>query len=86
MFRADSGFYDKGIVKLLKAKKIAHIISVRLTHALQNAILSDCKWQQIEAGLQVSEVQYCPHGWAQEGAQLGEQRIVVVRQHVQGAC
>lgn len=90
LFRADSGFYDKGIVKLLKDKKVAHIISVRLTHALQHAIVSHCKWQQIEAGLEVSEMQYCPQGWAGDvkgqtkaDTQSALQRIVVVRQHVQ---
>jgi hypothetical protein len=39
LFRADSGFYDKVIVALLKAKKISHIISARLTQALQQAIV-----------------------------------------------
>ena len=30
LFRADSGFYDKTIVALLKGHKISHIISARL--------------------------------------------------------
>ena len=77
LFRADSGFYDKAIVGLLKAKKISHIISARLTQALQQAIVDQCKWQQIEVGLEVSELSYQPQGW--EAAQ----RLVVVRQHVQ---
>ena len=76
LFRADSGFYDKVIVALLKAKKISHIISARLTHALQQAIVDQCKWQQIEAGLEVSELIYQPHGWE------APQRLVVVRQHI----
>ena len=38
MLRADSGFYDKAVVALLVAKKISHIIHVRLTQALQQAI------------------------------------------------
>ena len=33
LFRADSGFYDKTIVALLKAKDISCIISARLTQA-----------------------------------------------------
>jgi len=76
LFRADSGFYDKAIVALLKAKKICHIISARLTHALQQAIVDQCKWQQIEVGLDVSELSYQPHGWETR------QRLVVVRQHI----
>lgn len=76
LFRADSGFYDKTIVALLKSQKINHIISARLTQALQQGIKDRCKWQQVEPGLEVSELSYQPHGW--EDAQ----RLVVVRQHV----
>ena len=50
-FRADSDFYDKAIVGLLKAKKISHIIGARLTHALQQAIVDQCKCKQFEIGL-----------------------------------
>jgi hypothetical protein len=77
LFRADSGFYDKVIVGLLKAKKISHIISARLTQGLQQAIVDRCKWQQVEVGLEVSELSYHPHGWE------APQRLVVVRQHIQ---
>lgn len=76
LFRADSGFYDKVIVTLLKAKEISHIISARLTTALQQAIVDQCKWQQVEVGLEVSELSYRPHGWE------APQRLVVVRQHI----
>ena len=76
LFRADSGFYDKTIVALLQAKKISHIISARLTQALQQAIVDQCKWQQVEVGLEVSELSYQLHGWD------APQRLVVVRQHV----
>ena len=75
LFRADSGFYDKAIVGQLKAKKISHIISARLTQALQQAIMDQCKWQQLEAGLEVCELNYQPHGWD------GPQRLVVVRKN-----
>ena len=76
LFRADSGFYDKAIVALLKAKKISHIISAKLTQALQQAIVGQCKWQLVEPGLEVSELSYQPHGWD------APQRLVVVRQHI----
>lgn len=76
LFRADSGFYDKTIVALLGARKISHIISARLTQALQQAIVDECKWQQVQAGLEVFELQYQPHGWGVP------QRLVVVRQHI----
>ena len=41
LFRADSGFYDKTIVAFLKGHKISHIISARLTQALQQAIVDE---------------------------------------------
>lgn len=77
MLRADSGFYDKAVVGLLKVHKINYIISARLTTALQQAIVEQCQWQQVTSGLQVSQLHYQPHGW--ETAQ----RLVVIRQHVQ---
>ena len=77
LFRADSGFYDKTTVALLQAKRISHIISARLTQALQQAIVDQCKWQQVELGLEVSELNYQPYGWDTQ------QRLVVVRQHIQ---
>ncbi len=77
MLRADSGFYDKAVVGLLKVHKINYIISARLTTALQQAIVEQCQWQQVASGLQVSQLHYQPHGW--ETAQ----RLVVIRQHVQ---
>lgn len=57
---------------------ISHVISARLTQGLQQAIVDRCKWQQAEPGLEVSELSYQPHGWQEA------QRLVVVRQHVQG--
>jgi Transposase DDE domain group 1 len=77
LFRADSGFYDKNTVGWLKGKKIAHILSVRITQALQQAIVDQCQWLVVESGLQVGEIAYQPHGWD------SMQRMVVVRQHIQ---
>lgn len=55
LFRADSGFYNQTIVALLKTRKIAHIISARLTQALQQAIVDQCRWLQVEPGLEVTQ-------------------------------
>ncbi|NJS35647.1 MAG: IS1380 family transposase [Brachymonas sp.] len=79
LFRADSGFYDKAIVAWLQAKKISHIISARLTTALQQAIVDQCKWQEVAPGIEVSELRYQAIGWQQT------MRFVVVRQHVRRA-
>lgn len=75
LFRADSGFYDKAIVSWLQARKVSHIISAKLTTALQQAIVEQCKWQEVADGIQVSELRYQASGW-QEAT-----RFVVVRQH-----
>ena len=77
LFRADSGFYDKAIVAFLKGCKINHIISARLTQALQQAMVDVCQWQDVAPGLQISELRYQPHGWE------APQRLVVIRQHMQ---
>ena len=79
LFRADSGFYDKAIMAWLADKRIAYIISAKLTTALQQAIVEQCKWQDVTEGIQVSELRYQAKGWLQS------QRLVVVRQHVRRA-
>jgi hypothetical protein len=79
LFRADSGFYDKGVVAFLKARQINYLISAKLTQALQQAIVDQCQWLQVAPGLEVSELLYTPHAW---GDDLGPQRLVVVRQHM----
>lgn len=79
LFRADSGFYDKGIMAWLAGKKISHIISAKLTTALQQAILEQCRWQEVTNGIEVSELSYQPHGWDKAV------RFVVVRQHMRRA-
>jgi len=78
LFRADSGFFDKAVVTWLKAHNIAHILSVRITQSMQQAIADQCpsQWLMVDAGLQVSEIAYQPHGWDTV------QRMVVVRQHI----
>jgi hypothetical protein len=79
LFRADSGFYDKGVVAFLKTHQINYLISAKLTQALQQAIVDQCQWLQVAPGLEVSELLYTPHAW---GDDLGPQRLVVVRQHM----
>jgi len=64
-------------VAFLRGRKISHIISARLTQALQQAIVDRCQWQDVAPGLQVSELRYQPHGWEEP------QRLVVIRQHMQ---
>ena len=76
LFRADSGFYDKAIVCALEEKHISYIISAKMTQGLQQAIVDHCKWQMVEPGIEVSELNYHPANWDRP------KRIVVVRQHI----
>ena len=76
LFRADSGFYDKAIVCALEEKHISYIISAKMTQGLQQAIVDHCKWQIVEPGIEVSELDYYPTNWDRP------KRIVVVRQHI----
>lgn len=76
LFRADSGFYDAAILRLLEDKKIDYIVSAKLTQALQQAILRDASWWALETGLELAEIQYQAQSWAKP------RRLVVVRQSV----
>ena len=42
--------------------------------------MDQCQWQQVAPGTEVSELQYTPQSW---GDELGPQRLIVVRQHIQ---
>jgi hypothetical protein len=75
LFRADSGIFDKSITAWLAGKRICHIISAKLTTALQQAILEQCRWQEVSDGIEVSELSYQPHVCDKAA------RFVVVHQH-----
>jgi hypothetical protein len=79
LFRADSGFYDKAVIKWLHSKSMSFILSAKLTRPLQQAIVDQCAWQAVSDGIQVSELLYQPKDW---DAPI---RFVVVRQHVKRA-
>jgi hypothetical protein len=74
LLRADSGFLDQAVFKLLEGKHINYIISARLTQALQQAIIRDARWFALETGLELAEITYprsrprrywrCSTGWA----------------------
>lgn len=76
LFRADSGFFDEAILGFLESRKIDYIVAARLTQALQAAMVREARWWALETGLELAEIQYQAHGWAQP------RRIVVVRQSV----
>ena len=59
-------FTTKGILAFLKARQINDLISAKLTQALQQAIVDKCQWLQVAPGLEVSQLLYTPHAWAEE--------------------
>lgn len=76
LLRADSGFYDQAVFKLLEGKGINYIISARLTQGLQQAIIRDARWFALETGLELAEIAYQANSWDTA------RRIVVVRQSI----
>lgn len=76
LLRADSGFFDQAVFKLLEGKCINYIISARLTQSLQQAIIRDARWFALETGLELAEITYQAGSWGTA------RRIVVVRQSV----
>jgi Transposase DDE domain group 1 len=76
LLRADSGFYDQAVFKLLEGKGINYIISARLTGSLQQAIIRDARWFALETGLELAEITYQANNWDTA------RRIVVVRQSI----
>lgn len=76
LLRADSGFFDQAVFKLLEGKCINYIISARLTQGLQQTIIRDARWFALETGLELAEITYQASSWGTA------RRIVVVRQSV----
>lgn len=76
LLRADSGFFDQAVLKLLEDKRIHYIISARLTQGLQQAIVRNGRWFALATGLELAEITYQANSWDMAS------RIVVVRQSI----
>jgi Transposase DDE domain group 1 len=76
LFHADSSFFDEAIPRFLEGGKIDYIISARLTHTLQAAIVHEARWWVLETGLELAEIANQAQGWAVP------RRIVVARQSI----
>ena len=76
LFDADSSFFDEAIPSLLEGGKIDYIISARLTHTLQAAIVHEARWWVLETGLELAEIANQSQRWA------APRRVVVVRQSI----
>ncbi len=76
LLRADSGFFDQAVFKLLEGKGINYVISAHLTQSLQQAIIRDARWFALETGLELAEITCQANSWDTA------RRIVVVRQSI----
>ena len=76
LLRADSGFYDKEVFKLLEELSLQYIIAAQMYPLLQKHIASIQQWEPSGKGIAVTSIQYQSPLWD------GSRRIVVVRQDV----
>jgi len=76
LLRADSGFYDQAVFKLLEGEGINYIISAKLTQRLQQAVIRNAQWFALETGLELAEITYQASSWDTA------RRIVVIRQSI----
>lgn len=76
LLRADSGFFDDGILSDLEGKRIPYIVAARLTQPLQRTLYQASGWWAVETGLELTELHYQAAGWKTP------RRLIVVRQSV----
>jgi len=70
--RADAGFYDYKVVRVIEAHRGKFVIVARLTRPLK-ALVTGLSYTEVYRNLAVAECQYQPHGWPHP------YRFVVVR-------
>ena len=71
---ADSGFYNREFIEMLKEKLLPYIIAVRLYHPLQRNIYAQKEWVEIAEGIEVCEFEFAHKDWGKL------RRYVAVRQ------
>lgn len=76
LLRADSGFYDKKVLRYLENKGINYIIAARLYAPVQQAIAWQKTWVRITDGIQIAETMYQSPLWETP------RRMIMVRQHL----
>jgi hypothetical protein len=63
LVHADNGFFDEAILSLLEGHKIDSIISARLAHSLQAAIVREARWRAMETGPELAEIANQAQSW-----------------------
>jgi hypothetical protein len=79
MIRADSGFYDKKILKYLESgrtKPINYIVAAKFYQPIKRLLASQSIWLKLDEGIEIAETAYKAEGWEQH------RRIIMVRQEI----
>ena len=78
LFRADSGFFDKKILKYLenRIKPINYIIAAKFYLPLKLAIAREKTYLTVDEGIEITEAMYQAPGWEHS------RRIIIVRQEI----
>ena len=74
--RADSGFFEEGLLAFLEGRSLPYLVVARLTTTLKRRAAALRDWQTVDEDYAVSEFRAQLMGWSRE------RRFVVVRQRV----
>lgn len=77
LIRADSGFYDGEYLSWLETRKLAYVISCKLTPPLKRRIESQSLWLEIGDGVAIADIAYKGIYWAEN------RRLILVRQEIE---
>ena len=77
--RADSGFFEEGLLALLEGRSLPYLVVARLTPHLKRRAAALRDWQAVDEDYAVSELRRQLLGWSVE------RRFVVVRERVREA-
>ncbi len=76
LIRLDSGFCSNEIFEYLEQKGIDYIVAAKFYQPVQQIISKQQAWMVIDAGIEISEVQYQAANWKTD------RRMVIVRQKI----
>jgi hypothetical protein len=74
--RADSGFFENGLLTFLEEKKLPYIVVARMTGAVKRSCVGLTKWTALDENYAVGEIWIQLHGWTTQ------RRFVVLRERV----
>jgi hypothetical protein len=75
--RADSGFFEDGLLSFLEERQLSYIVVARLTRWLKRQASQIQQWRALDDNYAVGEFRLQLYGWEQQ------RRFVVIRERVQ---